>query len=137
MSEPPQKRKSEHTFSSDELLDPPMKESKDSPFLWPRRKAEPDEKLLALAQLTYEGENEKIAEWIHRYQTYCRAIAFRVVQDYDEAEDVVQNAFMKAFLALRRYAPQKRETLQVQPWLQKIVFNEARNYLASVILPIN
>jgi len=131
MSEPPQLRKSEHTFSLDELLDPLMKESKASLFLWPRRKAEPDEKLLALAHLTYEGENEKIAEWMHRYQIYCRAIAFKVVQDYDGAEDVVQAAFVKAFLALRRYAPQKRETLQVQPWLQKIVFNEARNYLAS------
>src|SRR5260370_9989423 len=74
MSEPQQKRKSEHTFSSDELLDSPMKESPYSPFLWPRRKAEPDEKLLALAHLTYEGEDEKITEWIHRYQTYCRTI---------------------------------------------------------------
>ena len=131
MSELPQKRKSAQTFSPDEWLDPLMKESKDSPFLWLRRKAESDEKLLTPAHLTYEGENETIAEWIHRYQTYCRAIAFKVVQDYDEAEDVVQNAFVKAFLALRRSPPQKRETLQVQPWLYKIVFNEARTYLAS------
>src|SRR5436309_6012383 len=119
MSETQQKRKSEHTFRSDEVLDPPMKKSKDSPFHWPRRKVEPDEKLLALAHLTYEGEDEKIAEWIRRYQISCRAIAFKVVQDYDGAEDVVQNAFVKAFLAFRRYAPQKREILQVQPWLQK------------------
>jgi RNA polymerase sigma factor (sigma-70 family) len=131
MSETQQKSKPEHTFRSDEVLDPPVKEGKDTPFLWPRRKVEPDEKLLAPAHLTYEGEVEKIAEWIRRYQTSCRALAFKVVQDYDGAEDVVQNAFVKAFLAFRRYPPQKRETLQVQPWLQKIVFNEAHTYLAS------
>lgn len=131
MSESQQKEKSEQTESSDEWLDPLIKESENAPFFGSRRKAEPNEQSLAPTHFTYEGENEKITEWIHRYQTYCRVIAFNIVQDYDGTEDVVQNAFVKAFQALRRYTPEKRETIQVRPWLQKIVVNEACNYLAS------
>jgi RNA polymerase sigma-70 factor (ECF subfamily) len=75
--------------------------------------------------------DEKITELIHHYQAFCRRITFHFVQDYDTAEDVVQNAFVKAYLALQRYTPQQREMLQARPWLQKIILNEARRVLAN------
>jgi RNA polymerase sigma-70 factor (ECF subfamily) len=75
--------------------------------------------------------DEKITDLIHHHQAFCRRIAFHFVQDYDSAEDVVQNAFMKAYLALQRYTPQQQEELQARPWLQKIVCNEARTVLAN------
>ena len=75
--------------------------------------------------------DEKITDLIHHYQAFCRRIAFRIVQDYDIAEDVVQNAFVKAYLALQRYTPQQQEELQARPWLQKIVLNEARTVLTN------
>jgi len=75
--------------------------------------------------------DEKITDLIYQYQTFCRRIAFHLVQDYDTAEDVVQNAFVKAYLALQRYTPQQQEELRARPWLQKIVVNEARTVLAN------
>lgn len=86
---------------------------------------------LPLADLKCEGVEEKLAELIHRYREYCLAIARKIVRDYDAAEDVVQNAFLKAYLALSRYAPQRREELRIQSWLGRIVVNEARDYLVS------
>ena len=75
--------------------------------------------------------DEQITDLIHQYQMFCRRIAFHLVQDYDTAEDVVQNAFMKAYLALQRYTPQQREELRARSWLQRIILNEARTVLAN------
>lgn len=75
--------------------------------------------------------DQKITDLMHQYQMFCRRIAFHLVQDYDTAEDIVQNAFVKAYVALQRYTPQQREELSARPWLQKIVLNEARTVLAN------
>lgn len=75
--------------------------------------------------------DEKITDLIHQYQMFCRRIAFHLVQDYDTAEDIVQNTFVKAYFALQRYTPQQQEQLYTRPWLQKIVLNEARTVLAN------
>ena len=75
--------------------------------------------------------DEKINELMHRYQASCRIIARSFVQDYDAAEDVVQNAFVRAYFALRGYAPQRVEALRARAWLHRIVINEARRYLAG------
>src|SRR6266487_43803 len=75
--------------------------------------------------------DEKINELMHHYQASCRAIARNLVQDYDAAEDVVQDAFVRAYLALRSYAPERVEALQARAWLHRIVVNEARRYLAG------
>lgn len=75
--------------------------------------------------------DEKMTDMIDHYQAFCRRIAFHLVQDYDTAEDVVQNAFVKAYLALRCYTPQQQEELRARPWLQKIVVNEAKTVLVK------
>ena len=75
--------------------------------------------------------DEKITELIHRYQVSCRALARSLVRDYDAAEDVVQSAFVRAYLALRGYDPQRVAALRAQAWLHRIVINEARRYLAG------
>lgn len=50
-------------------------------------------------------------------------VAYLVVRDHGEAEDVTQNAFVKAFQSLGRF----REGEPFRPWLLKIVRNEALN----------
>lgn len=77
------------------------------------------------------GVDEYVTALICRYQTFCQRVALSIVQDSDAAEDVVQNAYVRVWLAFRRYSPEQRETLRVPSWLARIVVNEARKYLAS------
>jgi RNA polymerase sigma factor (sigma-70 family) len=49
----------------------------------------------------------------------------------DEAEDIAQEAFVRAYKALLDYSPERRQTLEVRPWVLTIALNVARNRLRS------
>lgn len=57
-----------------------------------------------------------------RYQDVAFRVAFSVTADQHDAEDAVQEGFIRAFRALDRF----RDGLPFRPWLLKIVLNEAR-----------
>ena len=81
----------------------------------------PDEStLVARAR---RGEAAAYEELVRMHQ----AIAFRVALvnagDRVDAEEAVQDAFLKAYRALGRF----RDGAPFRPWLLKIVANEARN----------
>ena len=58
-----------------------------------------------------------------------------------DAEDIVQEAFVHAYYALERYSFQQVRTLQARPWLYKITWNVYRNYVSrnkpSVIVSLD
>jgi RNA polymerase sigma-70 factor (ECF subfamily) len=57
------------------------------------------------------------------YQHRLYAFALRQTGSSQDAEDIVQEAFLQAYYALAGY-PQKRvQTLRLQPWLYKITHN--------------
>jgi RNA polymerase sigma factor (sigma-70 family) len=58
-----------------------------------------------------------------RYQGLAFRTAFLILGDAAEAEDVIQEAFLKAYRTLPRF----RRGWPFRPWLLKIVANEARN----------
>jgi len=60
---------------------------------------------------------------VGRYQQAALRTAFAVGGSESEAEDVTQEAFVKAFRAL----PGFHEGAPLRPWLMRIVANEARN----------
>lgn len=62
------------------------------------------------------------------YKLYCRSmynIGYRIVNDQDEAEDVLQEAFISAFNSLENY----RGDSTFGAWLKRIVINKAINQL--------
>jgi RNA polymerase sigma factor (sigma-70 family) len=62
------------------------------------------------------------------YRLYFKAMyntALRIVGDPDDAEDVMQEAFLKAFLRLKTY----RGEVSVGAWLKRIVVNKALDFL--------
>jgi RNA polymerase sigma factor (sigma-70 family) len=62
------------------------------------------------------------------YKLYCRSmynIGYRIVNDQDEAEDVLQEAFISAFNSLDNY----RGDSTFGAWLKRIVINKAINQL--------
>ena len=78
------------------------------------------------AELTARARDGDVAayeELVTRYQALAFRVAWLVVRHRGEAEDAVQDAFVKAYYALPRFRP----GAPFKPWLLRIVANEARN----------
>jgi RNA polymerase sigma-70 factor (ECF subfamily) len=77
----------------------------------------------ALVERARRGDLGAYDDLVRRYQEVAFRIAFLIVGEATEAEDVAQEAFVKAYRALGRF----RAGAPFRPWLVQIVANEARN----------
>lgn len=57
------------------------------------------------------------------YEARLYAFINRQTGSAQDAEDIVQEAFMQAYFALARYTPQRRADVALRPWLYKIALN--------------
>ncbi|MGH8945168.1 MAG: RNA polymerase sigma factor, partial [Acidimicrobiia bacterium] len=73
------------------------------------------------------GDVSAYGQLVGLHQGVALRVAFLVVRDHAEAEDVTQEALVKAYRALSRF----REEAPFRPWLLRIVRNEALNRLRS------
>ncbi len=81
-----------------------------------------DEKLVELVR----RENQELyREIVRRYQDKLLRYAHWLVNDQDKAADVVQDAFIKAFVNLKSFNTKKK----FSSWIYRIVHNEAINHL--------
>ena len=81
----------------------------------------PDEStLVARAR---RGEAAAYEELVRMHQTIAYRVALANAGDRADAEEAVQEAFVKAYRALGRF----RDGAPFRPWLLRIVANEARN----------
>jgi RNA polymerase sigma factor (sigma-70 family) len=76
-----------------------------------------------LVRLTGSGDAAAYELLVRRYQEVAWRTACLITGDTADAEDVAQEAFVKAYLALPRFRP----GAAFRPWLLTIVANEARN----------
>lgn len=53
----------------------------------------------------------------------------RICGDHQEAEDLTQETFIRAYQALEGYEPRRIEEMNLQPWLWTIAMNLGRNHL--------
>lgn len=83
-----------------------------------------DQKLVELAQ---SGDRRAFDTLVSKYQRKLGRLVMRLVKDSAEAEDVVQEAFIKAYRAL----PTFRGESAFYTWLYRIGINTAKNYLVS------
>src|SRR2546421_1480438 len=58
------------------------------------------------------------------------ALAVRLLKNHHEAEDVVQESLIKAYVAMKGFSLKQLQTLRMRPWLCTIVRNTAKNYRA-------
>ena len=70
-----------------------------------------------------DGDVGAYEELVTRYQGIAFRVAWLVVHNRGDAEDAVQDAFVKAYYALPRFRP----GAPFRPWILRIVANEARN----------
>lgn len=76
-----------------------------------------------LVEAARAGERDAYADLVRLHQAVAFRVAWSVLGDPDEAEDVTQDAFIKAWRRLDRF----RAGARFRPWLLAIVANEARN----------
>jgi RNA polymerase sigma-70 factor (ECF subfamily) len=67
------------------------------------------------------------AELVAEHQDLVFGVALRVTADRQAAEDVTQEAFVRAYRALKRYPRARIEQMRLRPWLARISLNLARN----------
>jgi RNA polymerase sigma-70 factor, ECF subfamily len=65
------------------------------------------------------GDQEAFAAVIRHYDPGLRALAFRLLGDRDLMDDVLQEAYVKAFKGLRRF----RGDAKLGTWLYRIAYN--------------
>ena len=73
---------------------------------------------------------------VSTYWPLLHAFIFRRTGSTQDAEDIVQEAFVHAYYALERYSLQQVRTLQARPWLYKITWNVYRNYMSRTKPPV-
>lgn len=76
---------------------------------------------LILVQRAKENYSPAVAELINRYKGMVYTIALKVLKDKDEAEEVAQESFVKAFTKLNLF----RMDSSFSSWLYRIVYNTA------------
>jgi len=72
------------------------------------------------------GNVESFAELSRRYRDLYSRFAVRMVGNRDDAEDVLQSAFIRAYRAL----DQCRDVSRFGAWLYQIVANECRTFVS-------
>jgi RNA polymerase sigma-70 factor (ECF subfamily) len=91
------------------------------------------------AQGNHEAASERYAEIVERHQRRASRIAFHYLRDAADADDAVQDAFIKAFTHLETY----RDELPFEVWFTRILINgcldriKSRNRRNRWIVPLD
>lgn len=84
------------------------------------------------------GETKEFGLLVNRHGPALMAFVGRIVEQQEDAEDVVQNAFVAAYEHLKDYNPQRAS---LSTWLQRIAYHEALYHLRKrkrqVLLPLD
>jgi RNA polymerase sigma-70 factor (ECF subfamily) len=80
-----------------------------------------------LVSRTRAGEPDAFGTLVARYYDACWRFAYHMLGERADAEDVVQDTFLRAYLAIGRYD----ERDQFRGWLFRILTNQCRNAQTS------
>jgi len=82
---------------------------------------------LELVKLVQQGNKRSYDLLVIKYQSKVMSIVSRFVKDRAEAEDVSQEAFIKAYKAIKNF----RGDSAFYTWLYRIAVNSAKNHLMT------
>ena len=80
-----------------------------------------DQEELEYIRRTRSGEHAAYAKLVDRYKTFAYAIALKVLKNQEDAEDVTQESFIKAFQQLHQFEGKAK----FSTWLYTIVYRTA------------
>ncbi|MDQ1284402.1 MAG: polymerase sigma factor [Patescibacteria group bacterium] len=78
-----------------------------------------------LARVVREGDSERYGEIIERYQGKLFAYLYRLIGNREEAQDLLQDVFIKVYRNLRGYDADRK----FSSWIYRIAHNEAVNHI--------
>jgi len=84
-----------------------------------------DEQDRTLVRRYLAGQREAAGGLVDRYQRRLFNVALRMLGNVEDAEDVTQTVFLKAFLKLRTYDPKYR----FFSWVYRMTVNESLNVI--------
>ena len=80
----------------------------------------------------HNGNRDAVADLVKSYQDRLFTYAFHMLGGSDDARDVTQDAFVKAYTTLTgKYDAERCRALEIRPWLYRIARNLALNRLRS------
>jgi RNA polymerase sigma-70 factor (ECF subfamily) len=79
-----------------------------------------------IIQRVLSGDVEAYARLVDRHYDRCARIAVRILGNREDAEEAIQDAFLRAFRALESYEDRER----FSAWLTRILVNQCRSLLA-------
>ena len=79
-----------------------------------------------IIQRVLDGDAEAFSGLVDRHYARCARIAVRIVGNREDAEEAIQDAFLRAFKALGDYEDRER----FSAWLTRILVNQCRTVLA-------
>ena len=81
----------------------------------------------ALVERVQKGDKQAFDVLVLKYQNKIIQLIYRYVHDPDEARDVAQEAFIKAYKAIDRF----RGDSAFYTWIYRIAINTAKNHLVA------
>lgn len=88
---------------------------------------------IEVIDLVLKGHQQKYELLVHKYQTFAFTIALRYTKNREDAEELAQSAFVKAYLNLRDY----RGDAKFSTWLYTIVSSLCLSFLRKKKLEIH
>jgi len=86
-----------------------------------------------LVRKAQEGDTRAFAELVLAHQQFAFHVALRALNNSQDAEDVVQDAFVKVWKSLKSF----RQDSRFRTWLYRIVMNLCYNQLPKLRKDIN
>jgi RNA polymerase sigma-70 factor (ECF subfamily) len=83
-----------------------------------------EEGLPALLAADLDAHFERV---VRVFQDRLYGFALRLTRSPQDAEESIQDTFVRAYRALERYSTEQRGTLLLKPWLYRITLNVVRN----------
>ncbi len=71
------------------------------------------------------GDERAMNDLLTRYKDFAYSIALKMISDTNDAQDIVQNSFIKIFLKIKTFNSESK----FETWLFKIVYRESLNYI--------
>jgi RNA polymerase sigma factor (sigma-70 family) len=76
-------------------------------------------------QQVLEGDISKFSYFIEKYKDMAFSIAFRIINNREDAEEIVQDSFLRAFKSLKKF----RFDSKFSTWFYRIVVNNSLSKL--------
>ncbi len=84
-----------------------------------------DEEDLEIVRRTLGGDIEAFGTVVEKYQRMVLKVAFGIVNNTEDAKDIVQSVFVKAYRSLPSFDPRHK----LFSWLYRIAVNESLNFV--------